>query len=327
MILVTGSSGHIGNVLVRELCNRGEQVLLMTKTGEIPLWLEDQNVKVCKGELTNKDEVDRAIASVEYVFHLAGIISISSFDSQELFDVNVTGTQHVLDACIKHGVKRLVYTSSVHALPEGENNEAITESKNVDPKKLFGAYARTKAEATRRVFEANDNGLDLVVCYPSGVMGPYDFRGSEAGRLVRDYATNKLPIYINGAYNFVDVRDVVQGLLLALDNGKNGEDYILAGEKMTLNQFFDILSSAEPQMKKPRIKFPVSLAIGSAWILEIASKLFRFNPLFTVYAIKVLQSNSNISSDKAKNELGYSPRAMKVCIPDTLVWLKENDKI
>jgi dihydroflavonol-4-reductase len=221
----------------------------------------------------------------------------------------------------------MVYTSSVHALPEGANGAAITEENDFDGKNLFGAYARAKAAATKRVFEAVENGLDAVVCFPSGVIGPFDYRGSEAGRLIRDYAGNKLPFYIDGEYNFVDVRDVVNGLMLALDKGQKGEGYILAGERMTLNQFFDILAGFEAKMKKPKIKIPLSVAIGSAWVVESFCRIIKAKPMFTVYAIKVLQSNCNISSDKAIRELGYSSRSMSESIRDGLEWLKENNKI
>jgi dihydroflavonol-4-reductase len=169
--------------------------------------------------------------------------------------------------------------------------------------------------------------LDAVICFPSGVMGPYDFRGSEAGRLIRDYASNKLPVYIDGEYNFVDVRDVVNGLILALDKGQKGEGYILAGERMTLNQFFDILAGYESRMKKPRIKIPIPIAIGSAWALESVCRVIKAKPMFTVYAIKVLQSNCDISSEKAKRELGYTARSMSESIRDGLEWLKDNGKI
>jgi dihydroflavonol-4-reductase len=327
MILVTGSSGHIGNVLVRQLIERGESIRVMTKTGVKPEWLGHLDFEVVKGDLKNTQDVHSAVEGVDFVFHLAGMISISSFDSKELSDINVLGTQNVIDACIAHDIKRLVYTSSVHALPEGEHGTPITENSDFDSKNLFGAYARTKAAATKKVLQAVDNGLDAVICFPSGVMGPYDFRGSEAGRLIRDYASNKLPVYIDGEYNFVDVRDVVNGLILALDKGQKGEGYILAGERMTLNQFFDILAGYESRMKKPRIKIPIPIAIGSAWALESVCRVIKAKPMFTVYAIKVLQSNCDISSEKAKRELGYTARSMSESIRDGLEWLKDNGKI
>ena len=327
MILVTGSSGHIGNVIVRKLIEEGKPVRVMTKSGEKPMWLNHLDFEVVKGDLRNAQDVLAAVQGTEIVFHLAGIISISSFNSKELTDTNVYGTQHVVDACLSHGVRRLVYTSSVHALPEGKHGAAIIEDSDFTGKDLFGAYARTKAAATKRVLEAVDKGLDAVICFPSGVMGPHDYRGSEAGRLIRDYAANKLPVYIDGEYNFVDVRDVVDGLLLALEKGRKGEGYILAGERMTLNQFFTILSSHEEKMKKPKIRIPLPIAIGSAWVLESACRLIKAKPMFTVYAIKVLQSNCEISSEKAKSELGYSARSMNESIRDGLEWLKEHKKI
>lgn len=327
MILVTGSSGHIGNVLVRQLIEQGKNVRIMTKDGKKPAWLEHLNLDVVQGDLRDEKAVNNAVEGAEIVFHLAGIISISSFDSKELTEVNVKGTEHVVNACLKHGVRRLVYTSSVHALPEGKKGEAITEDSDFDGKNLFGAYARTKAAATRKVLEGVERGLDAVICFPSGVMGPHDYRGSEAGRLIRDYATNKLPVYIDGEYNFVDVRDVVKGLLLALEKGRTGEGYILAGERMTLNNFFSILSGYEAKMKPPKVKIPLPLAIGSAWILESACRVVKAKPMFTVYAIKVLQSNCEISSDKASRELGYTSRSMRESIADGLAWLKENGKI
>jgi dihydroflavonol-4-reductase len=327
MIVVTGASGHIGNVLVRQLIERGESVRVMTKDGSKPKWLEHLSIDVVKGDLKDEQAVHAAIEGAEVVFHLAGIISISSFDSKELTAVNVKGTEHVVNACLKHGVRRLVYTSSVHALPEGEKGQPITEESDFKGEKLFGAYARTKAAATRKVLEGVERGLDAVICFPSGVMGPHDYRGSEAGRLIRDYASNKLPVYIDGEYNFVDVRDVVNGLILALEKGRKGEGYILAGERMTLADFFSILSGFEEAMKPPKIKIPLPIAIGSAWVLESACRIVKAKPMFTVYAIKVLQSNCEISSEKARRELGYSSRSMRESIADGLSWLKENGKI
>ncbi|NNK89769.1 MAG: SDR family oxidoreductase [Saprospiraceae bacterium] len=327
MILITGSSGHIGNVLVRKLVEQGEEVILMTKSGEKPLWLNHLDVAVRKANLNDPEAVDEAIKGSSVVFHLAGIISISSFDSTELHEINVEGTQYVVDACIRHGVKRLIYTSSVHALPERDYGEVISERAEFNASKLFGAYARTKAEATRRVLEGVKKGLDAVICFPSGVMGPHDHRGSEAGRLIKDYANNRLPVYINGAYNFVDVRDVVNGLLLAWNHGKKGEGYILSGEKMSLQEFFDILKSLHPQMRKPQWRIPLPVALASAWFVESVCRIISVKPIFTVYAIKVLQSNCNMPSKKASLELGYSARPVRQSIADSLEWFKENKLI
>jgi len=327
MILVTGSSGHIGNVLVRELVQSGEEVAIFTKTGKNPEWLKDLDLLVYKGDLKSQEAIDQAVKDAQIVFHLGGLISISSFESKELHDVNVLGTQYIVDACKNHQVEKLIYTSSVHALPEGNKGSLIKADKNVDISNLFGAYATSKAEATRRVNNAIDDGLNAVICFPSGVMGPYDFRGSEAGRMIKDYATNKLPVYIGGKYNFVDVRDVVHGLIQSWKVGKPGASYILSGEEMSLEQFFDILAELEPTMKKPILKMPTALALGSAWVLELTCRLLNLKPLFTAYAIKVLQSNCNFYNGNTKQDLGFEPRPIKDTIADSLKWLRENKLI
>lgn len=327
MITVTGSTGHIGNVLVRELIKRGEEVRLMTTTGDVPSFLRELPLTAVKGDLRDAQAVESAIAGADYVFHLAGIISISSFRDKKLEDVNIGGTQNVVDACLKHKVKRLVYTSSVHALPENPDGSEITENSDFSDKNLFGAYAKTKAAATKVVLAAVKNGLDAVITFPSGVLGPYDYRGSEAGKMISDYASNKLPFYIEGEYNFVDVRDVVAGLILAWEKGKKGEGYMLAGNKMNLSEFFEILMEVEPKMKKPVIKIPIPIALSAAWITERVCKVMGVKPLFTAYAIKVLQSNCNISNKKSQEELGYTFRSIRESIHDAHKWMKENGKI
>ena len=132
MILVTGSSGHIGNVLVRQLVEQGKAVRILTKDGKKPEWLAHLELDVVQGDLNDEAAVHKAVEGTEVVFHLAGIISISSFDSKELTEINVKGTEHVVNACLAHGVRRMVYTSSVHALPEGKKGVAITEDRDFD---------------------------------------------------------------------------------------------------------------------------------------------------------------------------------------------------
>ena len=327
MILVTGSSGHIGNVLVRKLVQSGEQVAVFTKKGLKPDWLSDLDLIVYQGDLKDKEAIYKAVKDAKVVFHLGGMISISSFSSEELHNVNVIGTQHIVDACMEYNVERLIYTSSVHALPEGKNGSLIKAGHKVNISELFGAYSTSKADATNRVHKAIEEGLDAVICYPSAVMGPNDFRGSEAGRLIKDYATNKLPVYIGGKYNFVDVRDVAEGLIQSWKVGKKGGHYILSGETMSLEQFFEILAELEPKMKKPRVKIPMVIALGSAWALELICKVLGLKPMFTAYAIKVLQSNCNFYNENSKHDLGFDPRPIKETIHDSLIWLKENNLI
>lgn len=327
MILVTGASGHIGNVLVRTLMSQNAKVRIVTSTGKIPACLNDLAVEVYKADLRDANAISEAVKGTEIVYHLASQISISSFHSPELFEVNVQGTQNIIDACLKHGVKRLVFTSSASAFPDSPKNKIITEESDFNPENLVGAYPRSKAEATRRVLNAAAKGLDTVICFPTCVIGPFDYRGSEAGKMIQDYAQNRLKFYIKGEYNFVDVRDVVQGILAAGEKGRKGEGYMLSGYKMSLMDFLATLKLFLPNLKLPPIKIPLNLAIIVGWVVEFLCKIFKIKPVFTAFGVKVLQYNANYSFEKAQKELSYAPRQIKDSLKDTLIWLKENHKI
>jgi dihydroflavonol-4-reductase len=326
MILVTGATGHIGNVLVRQLVARGDDVRILVQA-DLPDYLRDLNVEVMRGDLRDPYVVAEAVRGAETVMHLGGIVSISSFRDKMLEDVNVGGTQNVIDACQAFGVQRLMYTSSVHALPDYKDGRIIREEEDFHSTELFGAYAQTKATATQLVVDAHRSGLDAVMVFPSGVLGPFDFKGSEAGRLIREYANNEQPFYIDGEYNFVDVRDVAAGMIAAVERGRAGEGYILAGEKMSLSEFFADLHATLPAMRKPRVKIPQRVALGAAWITESACLPFKIKPPFTAYAVRVLQSNCNITSEKAATELGYSYRPITETIRDAVHWLVDTGRL
>jgi len=327
MILVTGASGHIGNVLVRELLKQNQKVRIITSNGMIPKCLQGFPLEVYKADVRDAKAIAEAMKGVEIVYHLASLISISSFYTPELFEVNVQGTQNIIDACMGQGVKRLIYASSTNALPCKSHDEIITEESDFNAEKLIGFYARSKAQATRRVLEAVEKGLDAVICFPSAVLGFHDYRGSEAGKMIQDYAQNKLKAYIAGEYNFVDVRDVVQGFLAAAEKGRKGEGYILSGYRMDLREFFKMLQLFLPNIKIPTLKIPIPIAIVAAWTVEIICKPFNIKPLFTVSGIKILQANSRFSWEKAHKELNYSPRPIPECLKDTIAWLKETNRI
>ena len=177
------------------------------------------------------------------------------------------------------------------------------------------------------VFEAVEKGLDAVVCYPTAVIGPHDFRGSESGKMIIDLTNNKIPAYVHGAYDFVDVRDVVDGMIRIMNTAKKGEDYILGGEKLTIKEFFELMTKADQRIKLPSIVIPVPLAKFVARCTEFVSRLFGIEPFFTEFAIRVLQSKHIISSQKARKDLNYNPRPIFESIEDSLEWHKEQGNI
>ena len=170
-VVVTGATGHIGNVLVRDLIKKGYEVTslaLNEKDGEI---LKGLDTKIVYGDVRQIETLVKAFEGADMVFHLAGIIEIGSGNKKKVHEVNVNGSKNVVAACKMAHVKRLVYTSSVHAIPEKEG--VITETKEFSPKLVKGTYAKSKAEATNYILNSNSDDLEVIITQPSGVIGPY----------------------------------------------------------------------------------------------------------------------------------------------------------
>jgi len=176
------------------------------------------------------------------------------------------------------------------------------------------------------VLKALKQGLDAIVVCPTGVIGPYDFKPSDMGQLFIDFVKKKLKTYIDGAYDFVDVRDVAIGHILACEKGRTGESYILSGEQITIT---DLMLTIEEitGVRPPRFKMPIWLAKIIATFTPLYYSLTNTKPRFTSYSIRTLTSNSMISHAKSHRELGYSPRPIRESIADTIQWLKENGRL
>lgn len=323
MILVTGATGHIGNVLVRKLISQGLNVKIMTLPGDNLHSLDDLNLDVVEGDVTDYNSIISALDGVTTVFHLAGIISIMPGQDELLYNVNVKGTRNMVNACLEKDVKRFIYTSSVHALNEPPQGTVIDETCSFKPQYSRGGYDRTKAQASLEVMEGVKKGLNAVIVCPSGVIGPYDYNVSQMGQLILNYLNRDMKVYIDGAYDFVDVRDVAQGLILASEKGVNGETYIISGEKITVKELLNSLEE-NTGIKAPSIKIPHFIAKAAGRITPLYYRNRKTRPLFTNYSAEVLASNCNISNEKARKELGYTPRPLKVTIRDSVEWFREN---
>jgi len=322
MVIVTGATGHIGNALIRELVNRNIEVRAFVLPEEKTPNIGQLPVEIVRGDVTDYSSLLNAFEGVTDVYHLAGIVTIGSGKKKILQKVNVEGTHHVIKACFEKKIKRLLYVSSIHAFKEPPQGEVITETKIFNPDQVVGDYAKSKASATHAVLEAVHKGLDAVIVHPSGVIGPYDYETSHMGQLITDFLNRKLYAHIEGSYDFVDVRDVAQGILLACEKGKTGENYILSGEQVTVKQILDYLEEATG-LKSPELKIPFWFAKWTAPLSEIYYKILRQKPLYTSYSIYTLSSNSFTTHQKATEELGYKPRPIRETIINTVEWVKK----
>ena len=322
MIVVTGATGMLGNVLVRHLVAHGAGPLraLVRPSADLRA-LAGLDVEVATGDVRDQASLVRAFAGADIVFHLAGIVSIERGGFPRLAETNVEGTRNVLAACREAGVARLVYCSSIHAFAVPHGGACLTEESLIDPDQASGAYDRSKAEATLLVREAVAQGLDAVLVFPTGVIGPYDFRPSHTGELILACVQGRLKAYVEGAYNFVDVRDVAEGMIAAAEKGRSGEGYILAGHNVTV---IELLRSVEAVAgaPAPRLRLPFGLIRRLSFLIPVYYWGTRQKALFTTYSLDVISSGCTMTNEKAGRELGYSPRPFMETMEDTVRWFR-----
>lgn len=323
MKLVTGATGHIGNVLVRLFNERSERVRAMVMPGEDPTPLNGLDVEIVEADVLDYQSLLNAFENIDVVYHLAGIISILPGKDHMVQAVNVTGTRNVIHAARTSGVRRLVYTSSIHALKRVPEGILIDETVPFDVDHAISSYDSSKASASLSVLTAVQDGMDAVIVCPTGVIGPFDFRLSEMGQLILDCVDQKPMLYVDGAYDFVDVRDVAQGLILAGEKGRCGESYILSGERI---EVLDIIKIVQEVLgtRLFSLKIPFSLARFSANLTPLYYRLTHGKPRFTSYSLATITANSNISHSKANLELGYRPRPLRESLTDTVRWFLTN---
>ncbi len=323
MYVVTGATGHIGNVLVRHLLARGDRVRALVLRDDDLRPLTGLDVEIIYGDVTDPVSLEKAFAGADTVFHLAGIVTIMPGLKTLLQRVNIEGARNVAAACRQAGVRRLVYTSSIHAVAEPPHGTVIDESQPFDPGCVLGDYAWSKACASLLLLdEAKKGGLDIVIGCPTGVTGPYDYGISNIGQLILDFDSGHLRSYVSGAYDFVDVRDVAAGLILAATRGLPGRHYIFSGAQVKVPELMQELAR-DIGKPAPTYRIPAFLARAAGVLASVYYRLLRRKAVFTAYSIDVLASNSQVCSDRARQELGYTSRPWQESIRDQVAWFRQ----
>ncbi|MCL2755583.1 MAG: SDR family NAD(P)-dependent oxidoreductase [Firmicutes bacterium] len=325
LYIVTGGTGFVGNNLVREIERQGKDVVVLARNlDKCNCSLKDCSAKITCGTIMSIECLEELFDGVgkdtKAIFiHTASYVYIGSNRKKikHMFETNIDGTRNVINACLRHKA-RLVYISSVHAIPETPGGGVITEVGRFDAKWVVGHYAKSKAMASQMVLDAvRDENLDAVLVHPSGITGPNDFSDTHLTQMVDDYKNNRIPASVVGGYDFVDVRDVVSGTLAAAESGKTGECYLLTNRFYTVRQVLDTLHELGIG-KKVKRNMPMWIARVGLPFLTLYFKILKKRPLYTRYSLYTLGSNSNFSHEKASTELGYNPRELKESLKDMI---------
>ncbi len=329
---VTGASGHVGGALARALIERGHRVRALVRGDTRSL--EGLDLERVPGDVRDPASLVAAFRGADVVVHAAAHISLLRTDVGRLHAVNVAGTAAVLAACRSAGVGRLVHFSSIHALEQRPLDRPVDEDRppcDERPAPGLPPYDRSKAAGERLVREAAAAGLAAVVLYPTGIVGPFDFKPSLFGRVIRALALGRLPALIDGGFDWVDVRDVAAAAATAaerlVDGGRRpaGSRYLLPGRWASLAEVAGMVAEASG-VPAPRWAAPLWAARIGAPFSTAAALVFGHQPLFTGVSLAALRNNHRVNGARAAADLGHRPRPLADTVRDTVRWLLERER-
>jgi len=326
--IVTGATGHLGSHIVQKLVMNDCRVRVLVLPNETCykfIKKSNNNLHEYVGNICDKASLERIfsedVPNEIIVIHCAGLISITKKEEHRLFDINVGGTSNIIKMCKQYPVKRLVYISSIHAIPSLPYGQIIKEIDNFNPDKVTGYYDKSKAIATQLVIDAGKAGLDTVILHPSGIIGPNGSVTGNMSYLINRFINGKLPFAIRGAHDFVDVRDVADGVISAATKGKRGECYILSNRLIGFDELFDTLSEICGNKKK-LLFLPLWVAKAIAPLAELYYWISHKTPLVTIYSLRKLSECNTYSCTKAEADLNYRTRPLQNTLKDTIIGIK-----
>jgi dihydroflavonol-4-reductase len=329
--LLTGGAGNLGSNVSRNLIAAGETVRVLVLNGDPAIEHVPKEAEICSGDVLDVSSLERFFAVSEdtdiYVIHCASIVALDPDYSQKVHDVNITGTQNIIDQCVKHEVKKLVYISSTGAIPELPGDQPIVEVNRFDPDTVIGYYGRSKAEASQLVMDAvSQYDLDASIVFPTGIFGPYDYGFGLITSTMVNIVKGKIPCGVAGTFNCADARDLAAGVISCCDKGRKGESYIMGNETVTMQDLFDEVAEASG-CKRVTTILPVGQAKVLAALSETVSKITGKPTPLTKFTIYNLVRNNNFSSERATGELGYHFRPFSETIRDEILWLRDEGRI
>ncbi len=321
---ITGATGHVGASLVRLLLEKGRSVRILVRNDIRAV--EGLEAEKIQGDVLDYDSLLKLFKGAKTVFHLAAKISIVGSEGGMVEKINIEGTNNVIRACLKCGVKRLVHFSSIHAYRAKRAGEVVDEKAALALSKSDFPYERSKATAQLAVMDAAKRGIEAVILNPTGIIGPNDYKPSRMGEVLMDLYNSKYPALIDGGYDWVDSRDVAACALAAEKKGSSGENYLVSGHWLPLYEVARLIEKLY-RIKAPRLVLPAWLSTIPSYCALGISKILGTTPKLTPYSLKTVRACYSVSHEKASRELGYIPRPIEQTLRDTLAWFGKHGMI
>lgn len=330
---VTGAAGFIGGNLVRGLVSRGHRVKGLVRTRSNLKGMEDLDWERVVGDINDQEKLTQAMRGCDWCFHTAASHHLWVPDENAVFDVNVSGTRHLIDAALAAGCSRIVHTSTADTIAQpravihGELRPT-DESTPVTEADMSGPYMRSKWLAERIARRSGREGAPVIVVNPTAPFGPRDIRPTPTGKLLVDFLNRRLPGWVDGGFNVVHVRDVVAGHILAAEKGQPGERYILGNVEgnWTFQETLSMLSQVTG-LPVPERKVPTAVAMMLARMSELMARVTGKPPGISVAGVRMLGRRHFVSSVKAIRELGLPQTPPEKALQEAVDWFKANGYI
>lgn len=323
-ILLTGADGVLGNNLVRELLKRGHlvSVLLIDKNIPTPT-LNGLPIKRFYGNILDPSAVDLAVYGQDIVIHAAASTQVYPAREEIINQVNVNGTQHIIDSCLTHRIKRLIHVGTANSFGNGCAENPGNEQSPFCGYHYGLDYIDSKRKAQELVLAAvQEKQLPALIVNPTFMIGPYDAKPS-SGALILALYKKKIPVYTDGSKNYIAVKDAATAIANAIDMGKIGECYILGNHNLSYQEAFSLIAEVVG-VDSPKIKIPSSVVKLYGSLNSFIGNTFGINPAVTKELAQLSCENHCYSGEKARKELDMPTTDLRVAVEECFQWFKEN---
>lgn len=305
----------LGSAIVRQLLEHGHSVRVLKRATSRTDVLGEAaaETELVDGDIMVYDDVRKAVEGMSVVFHAAAVVGFSNSSSDDPYEPNYTGTANLIDASLEAGVDRFVHTSSIAAIGRDRTTDTwVDESRKWTPSPMNSRYAVSKHKAEMEVYRGIAEGLDAVMVNPSLIFGECR-TGDNTSAIIQRVQKGKVPGIPVGGTNVVDVLDVANGHLLALERGKTGERYILGGENLLWRDILETIASESGVQLTNRTLTP-RLMLAAAYAAKGLSRILRREAVLTPETARISSRYFRYDISKAATELGYSHRPFRATI-------------
>jgi dihydroflavonol-4-reductase len=326
---VTGASGFIGSNLVHELTTRGHRVKALVRADSDLRGLRGTDFEPVDGQLSDGERLTKLMRGCDWCFHVAASYHLWLPDYAPMYAANVEGTRNVIQAAASAGCSRIVYTSTVGCigLPSGKVPDPVgsDETATTSEAQMSNDYKRSKWQAEQLALQLAGQGLPVTIVNPSAPVGPLDVKPTPTGKVIVDFLARAMPAYLDTGLNWVHVRDVVIGHILAAEKGRVGERYILGNAEgnWTMKQAFAVLEELTG-VQAPKVRIPYFVALGAAHVDETLSRLTGRAPKAPLAGVRMAKYKMFFNPTKAVRELGLPQTPARQALADAVQWFQSN---